>query len=449
MSANPPRRTAPGPPGTLLLGHVSAFRNDPLELVTTATAEYGDIVRFRLGPHVEHLLNHPDHAAHVLQKRRGNYDKDCRSTSFIKRVCGESLLTASGDVWQHRRSLLQPAFHRNHVHGFADLMVDATTAMLERWPRSTGPVELDLASEMMRLTYTIVARGLFSADLSSGAERIKPAMRLLLEETFTRIRSIFNPPSWLPTPGNRRFDQALGEVKRVALELIEEHRSDRSAKRHDLLTMLLGALDPDGDDGFGIEQLRDEVVTLLIAGHETTANALTWTFHLLATHPGVQDRVHDELSTVLNGRNPTLDDIPKLELTTKVIKESMRLYPPVWIIERRALADDTIGGFHIPKNSSVVICPWTMHRHPDFWEAPGEFQPDRFDQAPPPAYLPFGGGPRVCIGHEFAMLEARIATAMILQRYRLRPVSGAPVEPHPGITLPPLHGLPLIIEPLS
>lgn len=449
MSTRSTHKIAPGPPGTLLLGHVSAFRDDPLGLVTSATAEYGDLVRFRLGPHVEHLVNHPDFAAQILQKKRERYDKDCRSTAFIRRVCGESLLTASGKAWQRRRNLLQPAFHRNHVHGFADLMVEATTTMLARWPRPTGPARLEMSAEMMRLTYTIVARALFSADLGEGAERIKPAMRLLLEETFDRIRSIFNPPSWLPTPGNRRFAKALAEVNRVALALIEEHRLNPSGKRTDLLTMLLAARDPDDGEGFGLEQLRDEVVTLLIAGHETTANALTWTFHLLSLHPEIQDRVHEELAGVLQGRDPTPDDISKLTLTTNVIKESMRLFPPVWIIERRALADDTIGGFHIPKNSSVVICPWTLHRHPEFWDEPDEFRPSRFDQAPPAAYLPFGAGPRVCLGHEFAMLEARIATAMVLQRFRLRPVPDAPVEPHPGITLPPLHGLPLTLEPLA
>lgn len=439
---------AAGPPGGLVLGNINALRADPLRLVSDAAQCYGDVVRVRLGPHIVHLLNHPDHAAHVLQRRRENYDKNTRSTRHIKRVTGESLLTANGDFWQRQRPLIQPAFHRESVARFAALMADSCGGMLERWRSEIEVRERDLSSEMTRLTYTIVARALFSADVSRGAEAIAPAMRILLEETFDRLRRIASFPGWVPIPANRRFDKALEEVNRIVHEIIEAHRN-RPDPPDDLLTMLLGVCDPDSGAGLGPEEVRNETVTFLIAGHETTSNALTWTFHLLSRHPEIQEEVRDELASILDGQAPALEDIAKLELTTRVIRESMRLYPPVWIMERHAIAEDVIGGYRIPKNSSVVICPWTLHRHPAFWEAPEEFRPARFDGAPTPAYMPFGAGPRFCIGNEFAMLEAKIITAMVLQRFRLAPVPGARIEPFPGITLPPKHGLPLRLESIS
>lgn len=443
-------RTAAGPPGEFVFGNVQAFRADPLGLVTTAARDYGDIVRFRLGPHVEHLLNHPDHAAHVFQKNRDNYDKATRSTHHISRVCGESLLTVNGEFWERQRRLLQPAFHRDSIRNFASLMADACGGMLDRWDAEQPAVATrDLSSEMMRLTYTIVARALFSTDVGRDAAQIEPAMRVLLEETFRRLQRIFSFPGWIPTPANRRFGHALAALDGIVFEIIEEHQRGGGERRDDLLTMLLEARDPESGQGLDETQLRNETVTLLIAGHETTSNALTWTFHLLATHPSIQEEVREEVSSVLGGRVPALEDIPELALTTNAIRESMRLYPPIWIMERHVVEEDVIAGYRMPKDSSVVVCPWTLHRHPEFWEAPEEFRPARFDGSPTPAYLPFGAGPRFCIGNEFALLEAKIITAMLLQRYRLKPVPGARIEPFPGITLPPRHGLPLELERLS
>lgn len=441
-------KIAPGPKGGLLLGNVTAFQKDPLGLIADSAREYGDVVRFRLGPQVAHLVNHPDHAAHVLQKNFDNYDKNSRSTRSIKRVCGESLLTSNGEVWRRQRKMVQPAFHHQSIKGFAELMAESCENMLNRWSDEPEVSTRDVSSEMMRLTYTIVARALFSADLSGDAGKIEPAMRILLDHTFERLSKIFAFPGWAPTPKNRQFHRALEDVDNTVTEIIEQHRS-HSSEQNDLLSMLMGIRDEDTGEGLDELEIRNETVTLLISGHETTSNALTWTLHLLSKHPEIQDRLRGELLQTLDGRTPCLEDIPKLEFTTKVIQESMRLYPPIWIMERNVIEEDVIDGYLIPKGSSMVICPWTMHRHPAFWDEPEEFRPDRFGDSVNPAYMPFGAGQRFCIGNEFAMLEARIIIAMILQRYRVSPIPDARIEPMPGIALSPRYGLPIELQRLS
>jgi cytochrome P450 len=407
-------------------------------------------VRFRLGPQVVHLLNHPDHVAHVLQKHARNFDKQTRSARFIQSVTGDSLLTANGEFWQRQRRLLQPAFHHQNIAGFADQMTAATQDMVERWREiaATGD-SLDVASEMMRLTYTIVGRTLFSAEVGADAEIMERAMQVILPHTFGRLGRMVNWPDWVPTPENRRFGRALRDVDGVVYRIIEQHRQRQGTGQpdRDLLAMLLRVRDPETGAGMSDRQLRNETITFLLAGHETTANALTWTFYLLSQHPGVAARLRDEVTSVLGGRAPTLADLPRLSLTKRVIREAMRLYPPIWIIERRVIADDEVGGFHLPAGSAVVIAPYALHRHAQFWEAPERFDPERFAGGTPEAYIPFGAGPRFCIGSEFAMLEAQLITAMVVQSFALRLVPGHPVEPLPGITLRVRHGLKMTLHP--
>jgi cytochrome P450 len=436
---------APGPPAHPLLGHLPGFRRDVLGLLMDGARTYGDVVRFRLGPRVLHLLNHPDHVHHVLQRRVANYDKRTRSTGFIRGVTGESLLTANGDYWQRQRRLIQPAFHRQHIAGFLRPMAEATQAMLDRWSRrdpSAGP--LDVAAEMSRLTYLIVGRTLFSADVGPDADIINSAMQVVLPHTFDRLGRVWNWPDWVPTPANRRFRQALRQVDQTVYRLIAEHRhvlAQTGTPPPDLLGLLLQVRDESTGDGLSDSQLRNETTTFLLAGHETTANALTWTFHLLGQHPKIARQVREEACSVLAGRAPTLDDLPRLALTRRVVLESMRLFPPIWIIERRVVADDEVDGFRLPAGSSVVISPYALHRHPGFWHRPEDFDPARFEQPPPEVYIPFGAGPRFCIGREFALMEAQVATAMVAQAVELHPVAGHPVEPWPGITLRTRHGL--------
>ena len=448
--ADSSKRIAPGPPGHFLLGNLREFREDVLGLVVKSAAKYGDIVRCRLGPHIVHLLNHPDHAEYVLQRHAGNYDKQTRSSETIRSISGESLLTCNGEFWKRQRRMDQPAFHHCQIAGFAGEMTAAADRMLDRWLGQTSPgAAIDISSEMARLTYSIVGQTLFSFDTEEDADVIERAMRVMLPHVFKRLGRIVQVPDWIPTPVNWRFRRALNEVDRVVYQIIARHREaeEKGNPENDLLAMLMRARDPESGAALGDTQLRNETITFLLAGHETTANALTWTFHLISQHPEVERLLVEEIRSVLGDRTPTLEDIPKLAYARRVIQESMRLYPPIWIIERRAIADDDIGGFHIPAGSAVVISPYSMHRHPAFWKRPEEFDPARFEERSPTAYIPFGAGPRFCIGNEFAMLEAMLITVMVMRKFHLRMVPGHPVEPMPDITLRSKHGMMMTLHP--
>lgn len=444
--SHPPQRIAPGPPGHFLLGNLREFRRDVLGLVVGAAAEFGDIVRCRLGPQIVHLINHPDHIEQILQKRAANYDKRTRSSAAIKAISGDSLLTCNGEFWKRQRRMDAPAFHHRQIAGFADKMTTATAAMLDKW--RAGPATLDIASEMARLTYTIVGRTLFSFDTGEDAETVEKAMRIILPHVFGRLGNLINPPGWLPTPANRRFSRSLADVDRVVYRIIDQHRQaeESGMPDNDLLAMLMSVRDGDGA-ALNDTQLRNETITFLLAGHETTANALTWIFHLISSHPETERRMLEEISTVLGGRTPTLADLPQLTYTKTVIQESMRLYPPIWIIERRVIEEDSLGGYTLPAGSAVVISPYALHRHPAFWQEPEKFDPLRFAISPPEAYIPFGAGPRFCIGNEFAMMEAQLITVMVMQAFHLQPVPGHPVEPQPDITLRPRHGMKMTLRP--
>ncbi len=447
--SRPHQQIAPGPRGHFLLGNLREFRRDVLGLVLESAATYGDVARCRLGPQVVHLLNHPDHVGQVLQKRAANYDKNTRSSASIKSVTGESLLTCNGEAWKRQRRMDQPAFHHRQIAGFAERMTGAAASMLSNWRASGGP--LDISSEMARLTYSIVGQTLFSFNTGHDAATVERAMRVILPHVFGRLGNFLNWPDWLPTPANRSFRRSLAEVDHVVYRIIDQHRRAQECGEPDadLLAMLMSVRDGETGAGLDDSQLRNETITFLLAGHETTANALTWIFYLLSQHPEVERRLAEEITTVLGGRTPTLEDVPKLAYTKMVIQESMRLYPPIWIIERRVIEEDIIGGYTLPAGSAVVISPYALHRHPEFWERPEEFDPSRFQSPPPAAYIPFGAGPRFCIGNEFAMLEAHLITVMVMQAFQLRLVPGHPVEPLPDITLRSKHGMMMTLHEIS
>lgn len=438
-------RIAPGPPGVPLLGSLAAFRRDVLGLLTESRERYGDVVRFRLGPMVLHLVAHPDAIRQVLQERAAQYDKETRSSSKIRDMTGLGLLTANGETWRRQRRLVQAGFFPATVEGFIPQMTAAADSMLERWRQhaKTGR-PLNVASEMMRLTYTIVGRTLFGADVTGDADEVERAMEVLLAHTYGRLERVVDPPLSFPTSGNRRFKAALATVDRVVYRIVSERRKGK--ERGDLLDVLLRERDEATGERMDDGQLRNEVITLLLAGHETTANALTWTFYLLARHPEAMERVHAE---AVSASEP--GDFSAFPFTCRVLRESMRLFPPIWALERRAVTEDELGGFRIPAGSTVVVSPWVTHRHPDFWEEPERFDPERFTAEasagrPPLAYLPFGGGPRFCVGSHFAMTEALVITAMVLREQRLRLAPGPPVVPQPGITLRARDGVPVLLE---
>jgi enediyne biosynthesis protein E7 len=439
-------RTAPGPRGLPLLGNLFPFRRDVLRLLVESRDRFGDLVRFRLGPNVVHLAAHPDLVRQVLQERADLYDKETRSSVRIREMTGLGLLTANGESWRRERRLIQPAFRPAAVAGFVERMTEAAAAMLERWERLAAEGRpLDVASEMMRLTYTIVGRTLFSADVASDADEVEHAMAVMLGHTYGRLERIVAPPSWLPIPGNLRFKRALAAVDRVVYRILSERRRTPTDS-HDLLSLLLRERDEETGAGMSDPQLRNETITLLLAGHETTANALAWTFYLLAKHPEEMERLHAE---VIKGTDEA--DFASLPCTERAFKEAMRLYPPIWAMERRAVAEDELGGFRIPAGSTVVVSPWVTHRHPDLWHEPERFDPGRFseertERRQPLAYIPFGAGPRFCVGGHFAMVEGVIILAMVLRRWRLRLVPGHPVVPKPGITLRARDGVQVTLE---
>lgn len=345
--------------------------------------------------------------------------------------------------------MVQPMFHRQRIATFAGQMRTATMGMLKDWRAvSKEGRPLDVASEMMRLTYAVVCKTLFNMEEGVGASIIESALQTLLSGTFQRLGKVVNLPLWLPTIENRRFKSALRSIDAIVYQIIEQHRANKrnGVENEDLLSMLMSSMDDETGAALSDEQLRNETITFLLAGHETTANALAWTFYLLSQHPEAEERLREELDQELNGNPPELEDLPRLVFLKMVIKEALRLYPPIWIIERRVLKTDSVGGYTLPAGSSVVICPYTLHRHPGFWKNPDLFQPLRFADETPAPYMPFGRGPRYCIGNEFAMLEAQMITAMVIQTFHLELVAGYPVKPDPGITLRCRHGLPMTLK---
>lgn len=332
-------------------------------------------------------------------------------------------------------------------------MTDATLAMLERWQASVGQ-PLDIPLEMMHLTLRVAGLTLFNLDLSSDADTIGRTFTVILP-LITKYSIAPFPPLWVPTPSNRRLQAGIETLDNIVYSIINERRkqiADSSTETGDLLSMLLTARDAETGEGMSDKQARDEVMTLLLAGHETTAISLMWTLYLLSQHPDVEQRLHTELDTVLGGHAPTVDRLNELPYNRMVIQEAMRLYPPAFGITRHAIADDEIGGYYVPANSIIFLSAHYTHRHPEIWEDPERFDPERFTpkrsaSRPRFAYFPFGGGPRICIGNTFALMEAQLVLATIAQHYQLRLVPDHPVEPRVLATTRPRYGLPMTLQP--
>jgi cytochrome P450 len=416
----------------------------PLALLQKGFREYGDIVGYRFGNLRACLIAHPGHIQHVLHDNHRNYDKNNFDYAMLRRLLGNGLLTSDGAFWRRQRRLMAPMFLRQRVAAFCPLVVENTVAMVERWQDLAASAQpFDLAAEMARLALAIVTQALFSIDVSAEASAIGRAL-MEANQQLSQF-SFMDLIPLIPTARKRRFRDALSTLDGVVGKMIAGRR--RAAHREpDLLSMLLDAREDGTGASMSERQVRDEVLTLMLAGHETTANALSWTFYLLSRHPEAETRLRNELAVVLGGRTPTADDLPHLCFTRMVIEESMRLYPPAWVISRNAIADDEIGGYRVRRGTTVMMCSFITHRHRAFWPDPEHFDPERFTAArcgerPAYSYFPFGGGPRVCIGNNFAMTEAQLILATIAQRYRLRLVPGHPVELQPLVTLRARHGM--------
>ena len=446
----PRHKAAPGPRGHLLLGSARDIQRDPLRFGLAMAQQYGDIVRIRLLLWPAYLVNHPDGVKHVLQENQQNYNKDLYPYQIFKPLLGRGLVTNDGKSWLHQRRLMQPAFHRKRLAAFGSLMTDATVMMLDQWQDFVEHAQqLDIAAEMLRLTLRIVGQALFNIDLSDETRIVGQALITVNKLLSDYIYAPF-PPLNIPTSRNRLIQTAFRTLDQVVQGIINQRRQ-QNMDTDDLLSMLLSVRDEETGQGMNDQQVRDEVMTLLIAGYETVSTALVWTWYLLSQYPEMEHRLHSELDIVLRGDQPTVEHLAELTYTRMVIEEALRLYPPAWIFGRKAIADDEIGGYSIPANSIIVLSPYVTHRHPALWEHPEVFDPERFTPErsagrPHFAYFPFGGGPRMCIGNNFALMEMQLILATIAQRYKLRLVPGHPVEPEALLSLRPRYGLPMTLH---
>ena len=438
---------APGPKGHPLLGMLPAFRGDRLGFLVRTARRYGGVARFALRGRSVFLVTDPAAVKRVLQDNADNYGRKTRSVEALRDTLGNGLLTTTGPAWWRNRRLAQPSFHKQRLAGFAGTMAEASADFVERVARAgAGGAAFDIVPELSRLTLRILGRCLFERELTDDADAVGGALQIVLHHTIDKLGSLIPLPGVLPTPRNLRFRRALGALDKVVLSLIEQRRRD-GADRGDLLSALLAARDEDTGEGLDDRQLRDEVMTLLLAGHETTAMALSWTFYLLSLHPAARRALEGELDAVLAaGATPRLEDLPRLRFTRMVLDESLRLYPPAWVITRSADGPDELGGYPVPAGSAVLLSPYVTQHDPALWDDPEGFDPERFappepDARPRYAYFPFGGGPHLCIGAGFAIMEATIVLATVARRLRLDLEPGRPVAIDPLVTLRPRPGI--------
>jgi cytochrome P450 len=431
----------PGPRGLPLLGNIPEFRRDQPAFLLRLAREYGDLAGFRLGPLPFVLVSHPDGAQRVLQEHNRAYQKG-PLWDVIRAVAGNGLFTSEGSHWLRQRRLMQPAFHRQVITGFAQLMTRQTERLLEGWKLATATGEpIDLGREMATLTMRIVAEAMFHADMDADLDELSQAITWLLADIDFRIEVPFYPPMRVPTLRNRRTRRELAAIDAAVMRVIETRRRS-GERRDDLLGMLMAAVDEETGEPMTDRQLRDEVVTIFVAGHETTAVLLTWLFHRLAAEPAWEDRLVREVRAAIGDRRAGADDTGRLPSVRMALHETLRLYPPVWITNRTAVEGDVLLGHRIAAGTTIAISPYVVHRLPTYWPDPERFDPERFDDdvaagRPRFAFLPFGGGPHLCIGNAFALMEATLIAATIVSRYRLEPVAGRSIGLAPGTTLRP------------
>jgi cytochrome P450 len=429
----------PGPKGSFLVGNTFQYMRDRMGFLEGAKRDFGDIVRLRLGPFRTYLVTNPEYIEYILRSHPDNFHKD-KLTRWLIPLLGEGLLTSEDAYWRRQRKLAQPSFQHQQIERYGAVMVEHTERMLDAWQE--GEVR-DLHEDLMRLTLSIVARTLFDAELSGDAEAIGESLAIVMNH-FLGPSRWFPFADHLPFPASRRYWAAIRRIDEIIYRIIRTRR-EVGRDAGDLVSRLLAARDDEGK-GMTDRQLRDEVVTLVLAGHETTALALFYIFYLMDRWTQAQDRLAAELQSVLGDRSPTAADVPRLKYTEWVVREAMRLYPPAWGIAREALTDCEIGGYHVPKGTQLFVTQWLVHRDGRWFEDPEVFRPERWDndlikRLPRCAYFPFGDGPRVCIGNHFAMMEAVLILATIARRYRVSVEPGQTLELLPSITLRPRHGL--------
>jgi cytochrome P450 len=433
---------APIAPRLPLVGNLLEFQRDPLRFLCSMREMHGDVVDVAIGPLAVTLVSHPDFVEDILITRSKLWRKDRFLQKNLRPVLGDGLLSSEGDFWRKQRRLAQPAFHRERIAAYAGIMVDRASRLARTW--QDGEVR-DVHEDMMRLTLDIVAQTLFGAEVGDHAEEVGEALEAVLAIVADPLELFVPLLKHLPTPKRRRFDRAVTRLDAIIYRLIEERRTAGAAHADDLLSMLLHAQDEDGSR-MSDKQLRDECLTLFLAGHETTALNLSWTWLLLSGDAAVNAKLRSEVDEVLGDRPATFADLPKLRYTGHVVAESLRLYPPAWSMGREARWDVDIGGYRIRRGQQVWFCPWAIQRDPRWFEAPDAFRPERWDgdlakRLPRFAYFPFGGGPRQCIGQAFAQMEAVLLLATLARAFEVEVLPEPPAIAQPSVTLRPKHGL--------
>jgi cytochrome P450 len=440
---------APGPKGAPLLGSLPDFRRDIRAALVEGWRDHGDIVQFNVAG-VGYLVAHPDYIQYILKDNESNFPHAPFLRARWAKIVGGGLVTSKGTFWERQRRLANPSFHQDRIADFGRIMTETTEEMLGEWQRAADSGEpIEVRDEMMRLTITILSKAMFSADIWEKTDLIRRDVGVLLTHASNRLFSPVDPPEWIPLPAHRRFLGAQRSFDNLIYGIIAERRKEPA---EDLLTMFLQAVDEETGEAMDDVQVRDEVRTMFIAGHETTATSLGWTWYLLSTYPEVQAKLRAELADVLDGRTPTVSDLPNLPYLWRVIQESLRLYPPIWMYLRTALADDEVGGQWIKAGKNIYISPYVTHRHRDFYDNPEGFDPSRFEPEKTKdwhrfQYFPFGGGPRKCIGNNFAITEMQLVVATALQKFELQAVPGHPVAVQAGLSLRPRDGLLMTVKP--
>ena len=437
------KATRPGPKGGYFTGSVTDFRRDQLGFYETCARQYGDVVQTKMGPYRILMIYHPDAIEELLVTRARDFIKS-PGVQLLRPLLGDGLLLSEGDTWLRQRRLVQPAFHRQRVAGYGEVMSAFADRHVARWKEGDS---VEVYAEMMALTQAIVGKTLFDADVSGDAHDAGEAARVLAEDFGARLSSFRLLPDWLPTPRNLRARRAIRRLDAIVHRMIADRRASRE-DRGDLLSMLMQAQDADDGSRMTAQQVRDEAMTMFLAGHETTAVALSWTWYLLAQSPEVEARLGAELREVLGERAPTVADMPRLKYAGMVVTESMRLYPPAYGLGRQAARPTELAGHVVGKGDIVIAPTWMVQRDPRWFGEPEAFCPARWEgdlaqRLPRFAYFPFGGGPRQCIGNTFAQMEAVLILAAIARRFRLALVPGQRVTPTPYVTLRPEPGIPM------
>jgi cytochrome P450 len=449
LPASAEGRVPPGVPRWTALGMLKKMVRDRLSVMSSVAAKYGDAVRLPLGPKTLYFFNHPDHAKHVLAENPDNYQKGI-GLVHAKRAMGDGLLTSEGELWKEQRRTIRPVLAPRRIQSQAGMIAEEAAAMVARLRNRAGDGPVDIRQEMTDLTLGVLGRTLIDADLGEFSS-IGESFEAVQDQAIFEMMSLSTVPHWLPLPGALRFRRARKDLQRIVDQLVADRKA-RGLGGDDIVSRLIDSTSKETDRALAQRRIRDELVTLLLAGHETTASTLSWTFYLMDQNPEVWDRVREEVVRVLGDRLPTFEDLHSLRYLSMVLDEAIRLFPPVWILPRIAVGPDNIGGYHVPAGADVLICPYTLHRHPDFWDSPNLFDPERFSpersaDRPRYAYVPFGAGPRFCIGNSLGMMEAAFVVALVARDLRLRMVPGYQVVPEPMLTVRVRGGLPMTVHP--